>query len=80
MTNDTLRGRIIRESTSRTERHTITVLELDTGEVVMYADDRRTGIQEDIALREYVDANEIYYDFDEGWMTGNSEIPYQDTY
>ena len=46
----------------------------------MYVDDVRTGIQEDIALREYVNAYEVYYDFDQGWMANGQEIPYLDSF
>lgn len=74
------RNAIIRESATRTPRHNITVLELDSGDVIMYAFDRRAGVQEVIALRDYIDAYEIYYDFDEGWMANGQEIPYQDIF
>lgn len=80
MASNTMTSRIRRESTAWTDQHRITVLELASGDVVMYADDHRTGIQEDIALREYIDANEIYYDFDQGWMACGSEIPYKDCF
>ena len=46
----------------------------------MYAFDRRAGFQEVIALQEYIDAYEIYYDFDEGWMANGQEIPYKDIF
>ena len=69
-------NRIVRESFDRKGRHRITVLEYDIGEVVLYINDTRTGIQEEIALREYVHAYEIYYDIDEGWMANGQEIPY----
>ena len=71
---------ILKESSVRKGRHNITVLEFDTGEVVMYIDDTRTGIQEDISLREYVNAYEVYYDFDQGWMANGQEIPYRDSF
>ena len=71
---------IIRESATRTSRHNIMVLELDSGDVIMYAFDRRAGFQEVIALREYIEAHEIYYDFDEGWMANGQEIPYKDIF
>mgnify|MGYP000844612349 CR=1 FL=1 len=71
---------IIRESATRTPRHNITVLELDSGDVILYAFDRRAGFQEVIALREYIDAYEIYYDFDEGGMANGQEIPYKDIF
>lgn len=71
---------IIKESSVRKGRHIITVLEFDTGEVVMYIDDTRTGIQEDISLREYVNAYEVYYDFDQGWMVNGQEIPYRESF
>ena len=45
---------ILRESTVRKGRHIISVLEFASGEIVMYVDDVSTGIQEDIAIREYV--------------------------
>lgn len=77
-TSDTMRSiGILRESTAWPDRRSVTILELENGEVIMYADDPLTGIQEDIALREYIDANEVYYDFDEGWMACGSEIPYK---
>ena len=79
--NNTLESRVIvRESATRTPRHNITVLELDSGDVIMYAFDRRAGFQEVIALREYIEAHEIYYDFDEGWMANGQEIPYRDIF
>ncbi len=71
---------IIRESSIRKGRHIITVHEFQTGEIVMYIDDVRTGIQEDIALRVYINAYEVYYDFDQGWMAGGQEIPYRDSF
>ena len=71
---------ILRESTVRKGRHIISVLEFASGEIVMYVDDVRTGIQEDIALREYVNAYEVYYDFDQGWMANGQEIPYKDIF
>ena len=71
---------ILRESTVRKGRHVITVLEFDTGEIVLYIDDTRTGIQEDIALREYINAYEVYYDFDQGWMANGQEIPYRECF
>ena len=71
---------ILRESTVRKGRHNISVLEFASGEIVMYVDAVRTGIQEDIALREYVNAYEVYYDFDQGWMAGGQEIPYRDSF
>ena len=71
---------ILNESSVRRGRHVITVLEFDTGEIVLYVDDTQTGIQEDIALREYINAYEIYYDFDQGWMAGGQEIPYRDSF
>lgn len=71
---------ILRESTVRKGRHVITVLEFASGEVMMYVDDVRTGIQEDISLREYVSAYEVYYDFDQGWMANGQEIPYLDCF
>ena len=80
-TSNTLGDQIIvRESTTRTPRHNITVLELDSGDVILYAFDRRARLQEVIALREYIDAYEIYYDFDEGWMANGREIPYKDIF
>ena len=74
------RNAITRESATRTPRHNITVLELDSGDVILYAFDRRAGLQEVIALRDYIDAYEIYYDFDEGWMANGQEIPYKDIF
>lgn len=71
---------ILRESSVRKGRHIISVMEFESGEVVMYVDDTRTGIQEDIALREYVNAYEVYYDFDQGWMANGQEIPYKDVF
>ena len=71
---------ILNESSVRRGRHVITVLEFDTGEIVLYVDDTQTGIQEDIALREYVNAYEVYYDFDQGWMADGQEIPYLDSF
>ena len=71
---------ILRESTVRKGRHVITVLEFASGEVMMYVDDVRTGIQEDISLREYVSAYEVYYDFDQGWMANGQEIPHLDCF
>ena len=71
---------IIRESTMRRGPHIICVLEFDTGEILMRIDDNRTGIQEDIALREYINAYEVYYDFDQGWMANGQEIPYKDSF
>ena len=69
---------IIRESTVHRGPHRICVLEFNTGEILMRVDDSRCGIQEDITLREYINAHEIYYDFDQGWMANGSEIPYYD--
>ena len=71
---------IIRESTVRRGPHIICVLEFDTGEILMRIDDNRTGIQEDIALREYINAYEVYYDLDQGWMANGQEIPYKDNF
>ena len=71
---------ILRESSVRKGRHIISVLEFESGEVVMYVDDTKTGIQEDIALREYINAYEVYYDFDQGWMANGEEIPYRDSF
>jgi len=50
---------ILKESSVRKGRHIITVLEFDTDEIVLYIDDTRTGVQEDIALREYINAYEV---------------------
>ena len=71
---------ILKESSVRRGRHVITVLEFDTGEIVLYVDDTQTGIQEDIALREYINAYEVYYDFDQGWMANGQEIPYRECF
>ena len=71
---------ILRESSVRKGRHIISVLELESGEVVIYVDDTKTGVQEDIALREYINAYEVYYDFDQGWMANGQEIPYRDSF
>jgi len=71
---------ILRESTVRKGRHIISVLEFESGDIVMYVDDNRTGIQEDIALREYINAYEVYYDLDQGWMAYGQEIPYKDSF
>ena len=71
---------ILKESSVRKGRHVITVLEFDTGEIVLYIDDTRTGIQEDIALWEYINAYEVYYDFDQGWMANGQEIPYRECF
>lgn len=46
----------------------------------MYVDDIRSGISEEIVLREYIDAYEVYYDFNEGWMADGHEIPYLDSF
>jgi hypothetical protein len=73
-------GNILKESSVRKGWHIITVLEFDTGEIVLYVDDTRTGIQEDIALNEYINAYEVYYDFDQGWMANGREIPYRDSF
>ena len=71
---------IIRESTVKRGPYIICVLEFDTGEILMRVDDTRCGIQEDIALREYINAYEVYYDFDHGWMVNGQEIPYRDCF
>ena len=71
---------ILRESSVRKGRHIISVLEFEYGGVVMYVDDTRTGVQEDIALRVYINAYEVYYDFDQGWMANGQEIPYRDSF
>ena len=71
---------IVRESSVTQGRQIITVLEFESGEIMMYVDDTRTGVQEDIALREYIDAYEVYYDFDQGWMANGHEIPYRDSF
>ena len=71
---------ILRESSVRKGRHIISVLEFESGEFVMYVDDTKTGIQEDIALREYINPYEVYYDFDQGWMANGQEIPYRDSF
>lgn len=71
---------IIRESTVKRSPHIICVLEFNTGEILMRVDDTRCGIQEDIALQEYIDAHEVYYDFDRGWMVNGQEIPYRDCF
>ena len=75
-----MRSNILKESSVRKGRHVITVLEFDTGEIVLYIDNTRTGIQEDIALREYINAYEVYYDFDQGWMANGQEIPYRECF
>ena len=71
---------IIRESRSSLGHQVITVVEFESGKVVMLVDDRRNIIQEEIALKNYIDAYEVYYDFDLGWMAGGSEIPYLDSF
>jgi len=71
---------ILRESTVRKGRHIISVLEFESGDIVMYVDDNRTGIKEDIQLREYINAYEVYYDLDQGWMANGQEIPYKDSF
>jgi len=71
---------IIRESTVKRGPHIICVLEFNTGEILMRVDDTRCGIQEDIALQEYIDAHEVYYDSDQGWMVNGQEIPYRDCF
>ncbi len=71
---------ILRESKVRKGRHIITVLAFESGEVLMYVDDIRSGISEEIVLREYIDAYEVYYDFNEGWMADGHEIPYLDSF
>lgn len=73
---DIMTSSIIRESSVRKGRYTITSLEFVTGEFVLYIFDKRTGIQEDIELREYINAYEVYHDFDQGWMANGQEIPY----
>ena len=69
---------IVRESTVRRGPHIICVLEFGSGEILLRVDDVRNGIQEDIALKAYIDAYEVYYDFDRGWMAYGTEIPYND--
>ena len=71
---------ILRESTVRKGRHIISVLEFESGDIAMYVDDNRTGIKKDIQLREYINAYEVYYDLDQGWMANGQEIPYKDSF
>lgn len=71
---------IIRESRSRFGYQIITVMEFASGEVLMLVNDMRSLIQEEIALKAYIDAYEVTYDFDKGWMAGGEEIPYLDSF
>ena len=71
---------LVRDSKSRQRHQRITVCEFASGEVVMYIDDDRSFIQEEIALSRYIEAYEIYYDFDHGWMAKGREIPYLESY
>jgi hypothetical protein len=75
-----MKSTIIRESTVKRGPHIICVMEFDTGEILMRVDDTRYPLQEDIPLREYIDAHEIYYDFEQGWMVSGGEIPYLDSF
>ena len=71
---------IVRISSVNRGPHLISVLEFTSGMILMRVDDTRYGIQEEIALREYIDAYEVYYDFDQGWMANGYEIPYKDIF
>lgn len=71
---------LVRESKSRQGHQRVTVCEFASGEVVMYVDDDRCFIQEEIALSRYIEAYEIYFDAHHGWMAGGREIPYLDIY
>ena len=71
---------LVRESRTRQGHQRITVVEFASGEVVLYVDDDRCFIQEEIALSRYIEAYEIYYDFDQGWMAKGCEIPYLESY
>ena len=71
---------IYRKSKSTLGFQIITVTEFASGRIMMYVDDIRSFIQEEIALKTYIDAYEITYDFDQGWMAGGCEIPYLDSY
>ncbi len=75
-----MQKQITRESESLQGFQLITVLQFASGEVEMQVDDIRCYIQEIIALREYVDAHEITYDFEQGWMANGKEIPYLDNF
>ena len=71
---------IIRESRSSFGHQIITVVEFTSSKVVMLVNDCRNTIQEEIVLKNYIDAYEVYYDFDRGWMAGGNEIPYLDSF
>lgn len=71
---------IIRKSQSKVGRQIITIMEFASGEVMMLVDDVRTLIQEKIMLKSYIDAYEVTYDIDKGWMAGGEEIPYLDSF
>ena len=75
-----MENQIIRDSKAILGFQIISVVEYASGEVVMYVDDARCYIQEVIALKEYLDAYEITYDFDQGWMADGKEIPYLDSF
>lgn len=71
---------IVRESRSKVGRQHITVVEYLSGVVTMLVRDARSFILEEIALRTYVDAYEITYDMDKGWIAGGEELPYLESY
>ena len=75
-----MQKQITRESESLQGFQLIRVLQFASGEVEMQVDDIRCYIQEIIALREYVDAHEITYDFEQSWMANGKEIPYLDNF
>lgn len=75
-----MKTQICHKSKSTLGFQIITVIEFVSGRVMMYVDDIRSFIQEEIALKTYIDAYEITYDFDQGWMAGGSEIPYLESF
>lgn len=71
---------IVRESRSKVGRQHVFVTEFLSGDVVMLVRDSRSLILEEIALKSYIDAYEILYDMDKGWVAGGEEIPYLESY
>lgn len=71
-------GRPIRESEVQRGHLNISVVEYPSGKVLMTVVDTRCMIIEEIALKHFIEANQIQYSDQEGWMHQGTEIPYLD--
>ena len=68
---------LTKESIAMLPGRYLNVREYSDGEVNFFSIHHRSGTSEEIALSRYVDASDIRYEPDQGWiMADGQEIPY----